>query len=187
MMTSYAGFSQEDLCSMLEYDEKTGSLFWKQRPPTTPHAKAFNARYPGKKVGRPARNGYLTFSVRLNGELRPLLAHRAIFLMKRGYLPEFIDHINRVKSDNRIENLRESSRQLNEANKKPGKRNSSGYKGVVFDVARQRWAAYIRVDGKSKNLGRFDCVDDAEMAYNAAAAQAFGCHAVLNDIAGLQR
>lgn len=59
-------------------------------------------------------------------------AHRVVFYMHYGYMPDYIDHINGVRHDNRIENLREATLSQNGMNKKVSPRNSLGLKGVSF-------------------------------------------------------
>jgi AP2-like factor (euAP2 lineage) len=59
---------------------------------------------------------------------------------------------------------------------------TSPYKGVSFDKARLKWAAYIKYDGKVKNLGRFDNEEEAAVKYNEYASKYFGEHAFLNEI-----
>ena len=78
-----------------------------------------------------------------------------------------IDHINGVKYDNRIENLRLATSSQNSCNTKKYKNNTSNYKGVHF--FQNKWVAVIRVNGKKKYLGRFDTAEFASEAYKAAA------------------
>ena len=82
--------------------------------------------------------------------------HRLIFLLLKGYLPKLIDHINRDKLDNRIENLREASKSENMLNS-----DRSEYGGVCFDSSRGKWKAYTKKNGKQSFLGRFDTEEEA--------------------------
>lgn len=63
-----------------------------------------------------------------------IAAHRLVYLLHHGVIPEnmVIDHINGVRSDNRIENLRLVTLELNNRNTKTRKDNKSGVKGVYF-------------------------------------------------------
>ena len=85
-----------------------------------------------------------------------------------------IDHINGDTLDNRPENLREATRSENEMNKLPGKRNSSGIKGVSWEKRRSKWRAQITVNGEYKYLGSFGTRDEAESAYIAASIEMHG-------------
>lgn len=110
-------------------------------------------------------------------------AHRVIFLMHHGYLPEVIDHINRIRDDNRIENLRDAGTEgNNQANQTHQTGRSSQYKGVCWDAARGKWSAYVKQAGQRWNLGRFSSEEQAASAYNAKAIELFGEFANLNEI-----
>lgn len=94
-----------------------------------------------------------------------------------------VDHKNRNALDNRKENLRIATTSQNNANKEKYLGDcSSKYKGVYYSKDRNKWMAYIRIDGKMKNLGRFSLEEDAALAYNRAALEAFGEFAVLNQL-----
>lgn len=112
---------------------------------------------------------------------RRVAAHRVIFLMHHGYLPAVIDHINRIRDDNRIENLRDAVTEgNNQGNQSHQVGRSSKYRGVCWDAARGKWAAAVKCGGKRFNLGRFSCEHQAAAAYNAKASESFGDFANLN-------
>lgn len=75
--------------------------------------------------------------------------------------PQEIDHINGDPADNRPENLRAVSHQVNQQNQRRRADNSSGVTGVYWNKSANKWQAYIRTDGRMKYLGVFDSVDDA--------------------------
>lgn len=83
--------------------------------------------------------------------------------------------------DNRRCNLRESTMQQQNFNKKKYK-GSSAYKGVSFRKDKNKWAAYIRKDGTLKHLGFYDDEKEAGKAYNSAAETLFGEYACLNNL-----
>lgn len=81
--------------------------------------------------------------------------HRVIFLYFHGYMPEKeVDHIDRNKYNNKIENLREVSWQCNARNSKIEIRNTSGIKGVNWNKRDKYWRAFIKVDGKFYHIGK---------------------------------
>lgn len=86
-----------------------------------------------------------------------------------GYWPsEDVDHINHDKADNRIANLRELNRSLNQQNQiRAHKDNKTGYLGVYRNkIGRtQPYVASIFVEGKAVHLGAFDTAEEAHAAY----------------------
>ena len=79
-----------------------------------------------------------------------------------------VDHINRIRTDDRIENLRWATQEEQNQNQVYMLRtNTSGVRGVRWDKANAKWRAVIRVNGTQLHLGYFDDVHDAESAYQA--------------------
>lgn len=85
-----------------------------------------------------------------------------------------VDHKNRIKHDDRWENLRIATRSKNMGNMATRGANTSGIPGVVWDKTRGKWRAQIRLGGRKTNLGRFDCMEQAIAKYNEAARKEFG-------------
>ena len=80
---------------------------------------------------------------------------RLIWLWHNGYIPEnYIDHINRNRSDDRIENLREVTQRCNLRNKENKSDNSSGVKGVYYQKSSGKWMARITIDSKDFYIGK---------------------------------
>jgi len=86
-----------------------------------------------------------------------------------------VDHINGVRDDNRIVNMRDVSHQDNCRNAARPRTNTSGVSGVVWDKPHKKWRAEIRANGKMKNLGRFAIFDDA-VAVRKSAEVEYGYH-----------
>lgn len=91
-----------------------------------------------------------------------------------------VDHINGDGLDNRRENLRIVTPQLNQANSRKHAEARSRFKGVSWSEAAQRWRAYIAVGRKQTHLGLFDDEISAARAYDAKARELFGEHAFTN-------
>ena len=123
-----------------------------------------------------------TYSVRFRNIL--YVNSRIIFYLKTRLDPGNldVDHINRVSTCNSKNNLRLATRSDNQRNKKIQRNNTSGYKGVCWDKARNKWKSGIHVNGKIINLGRFDTKEEAARVYNEAALKYFGEFAYLNVI-----
>lgn len=117
-----------------------------------------------------------------------ILAHRVVFFIHNKFIPPEIDHINRVRHDNRIENLRcAMTHSKNLGNQSIQKRvKSSAYKGVCWDKNRRKWMASIKVMRKRIFIGRFQSEEQAAVAYNNAASRIFGEFANLNEIKGVK-
>ena len=144
----------ERLDSILEYEQQTGILRWKAT---------------GRIAGSISKRGYVNISI----DNRFYRAHRVAFAMfHRRWPAGEIDHINRVKSDNRISNLRECSRSENGRNRGLPKSNVSGFRGVFWDSGRGKWRSAITIDGERTMLGRFDTAEEASGAFLLAEAQA---------------
>jgi len=105
-----------------------------------------------KQVGSLHKSGYL--HGRVNS--KNYKVHRLAWYLYYGEFPkENIDHINGIRTDNRIGNLRDVSFLENGRNQKKPKRNTSGVQGVYSQKGRPHWYAQIRVNGKNIFLGSF--------------------------------
>ena len=102
--------------------------------------------------------GYIKIS--FNGKKYP--AHRVAWAIHYGAWPaKQIDHINGVRSDNRITNLRECTCIENARNMKKPNRNTSGFVGVNWCKKNKAWNARIGLNRKRVNLGYFANLNDA--------------------------
>jgi hypothetical protein len=97
--------------------------------------------------------------------------HRLAWLYVHDRWPQGVtDHINRVRTDNRIANLREVTRGQNNQNSRRRKDNTSGHPGVTWFKRTAQWRAYIQAGGKVHSLGYFTDLDAAVAARKAAEA-----------------
>jgi len=136
----------------LIYDQKTGSFLWKYK--NKAHPRLF-----GKKAGA-IRDGYVV--IKINGSAYK--AHRLAWFIYYGTQPNVIDHINGVRNDNRIENLRSVSTKDNTRNH--GRIiNGSLLPCGVRKLPSGKYQARIRDGEKSITIGTFGSVDLAKSAY----------------------
>lgn len=168
-MASKALPSPEVLRQLLRYDPETGKLFWRWRDDVP---KSWNTKWAGKEaLTADDGEGYSAGKI-FKHRFR---AHRVIWAIVYGHWPEqSVDHINGLRSDNRIENLRKATLSENQWNKSASKRNTSGFKGVTWHSVTGKWQARVSKHGDTKYLGLFTNVDDAAAAYSAAASKMHG-------------
>ena len=145
--TKHTTLPIEELRALLAYDPKTG-LFTRI------------------STGRPAlctlrADGYLWG--RVKGKL--LLAHRAAWATTHGYWPGIIDHINRVRTLNRIDNLREVEAEMNCANTITTGQGRAGFRGVGFLPSANKFVARCA----SQYLGCYSAPEEAARAFDAEA------------------
>jgi hypothetical protein len=158
---------QVELRQIFRYEPETGKLFWLPREGNISWNKVFG----GKEAGCLDSKGY----VRIRTEGRVWVAHRVIWKLVHGDDPEFIDHINGTRSDNRLENLRSVTQTENARNTARHRTNTSGCTGVFWHSRESRWYAVISVNSKRKVLGSFKD-KDAAIAARKAAEQELGYH-----------
>lgn len=152
--------TQERLKELLEYDPETGVFVWK----ITRRGKA----KAGARAGAINNNGYEHIWI----DQIAYKSHRLAWLYVNGSWPaRAIDHINRIKSDNRITNLREATKAQNGWNRGKNSNNTSGYPGVSWHKTVGKWSARIRIDSARKHLGYFDTPEEANAAYVRAKAE----------------
>ena len=134
--------NQQKLKNKLSYNKLTGVFKYKNQ---------CGLMIAGDIAGTPS-NGYI--QIRFNGKVER--AHRLAWLYVYGIEPKHqIDHINHIRSDNRIINLRIVTNSENAKNKSITSKNKSGIVGVFRDEVNNKWKAQIKVDGKVINLGRY--------------------------------
>ncbi len=131
-------------------------------------------RIAGKKSEIGKRTGTLGYGYwLLCADGHQYAAHRIAWFMHYGVEPDGpIDHINCVRDDNRICNLRLASIAQNNANKAANKNNTHGFKGVTR--VNKRWQAQIKNGYRNVYLGTFDTPEDAHAAYLTKARELFG-------------
>jgi len=138
--------TQDELIKLFEY--RDGNLYWKECI--------------GKRVKIGALAGWTdTEYKKVRIKNKPYAIHRIIFMMKHGYVPEQVDHIDGNKFNNCIENLRPANNSTNQQNVGIQKNNKSGIKGVCWHKASNKWVVQLGINGKPKHFG---CYFDKEVA-----------------------
>jgi hypothetical protein len=160
--SNYEKLAAIDVSKHIEYDKDTGIFKWINCP-----KKSFN----GNVLGTPDKDGYLTAKFM---QVRYRLHRLAWYIAYGAFPPDQIDHINGVKTDNRIVNLRLANNSENNCNRTV--RNKLGVKGVRKHG--KRYQALICKDRKRILLGSFLTITEASAAYRHAAKQLHGefCH-----------
>ena len=140
------------------FNYSEGKIFWNEKPSFKTKLE-WNGKTPGKEAGTLNLKGYV--NVKLNKKMYK--AHRIIWEMHNGQIPNGmqIDHINRVRDDNRIENLRLATNQANQRNYSKKKNNTTGFNGVAYHKLTGKCYAHVGVDGKTKFSRLFETIDEA--------------------------
>ncbi len=147
----------ERLIELFDYDPDTGVFI---RKVATANVKA------GKITGSVNTGGHLGFRV----DRRMYLAHRLAWFYVYGEWPDSqIDHINGVKTDNRIENLRKATYSINAQNLRNARKdNKTGFLGVCWKKSSKKFIAQIQIAGRVCHLGMFETAEKAHEAYITA-------------------
>lgn len=143
--------SLEEARACVSYDPTTG-LFHRKH--------GLGGIAAGAVSGSVNSHGY----VQLRVNWRLVKAHRLAWLMTHGYWPTAIDHINGIRTDNRLGNLRESDKRRNGQNMRCHR---EGHLPGTRYTPSGKWAAQLTVKGKRKHIGLFDTAQDAHEAYMA--------------------
>lgn len=150
--------THEDVAKVLDYCPETGQLRWK----VTDRVKRA-----GSLAGSRNVTGYI--NVKLFG--RTYKAHRLAWLLIYGSWPVAqVDHINRIRDDNRAANLRAATPYENAQNRATVRPDGSPV-GVTWHVSGNAWQAEISANGRSHYLGLFKTREMAAAAYREAKAR----------------
>lgn len=174
--------SVEVVRELLDYDPQTGAFTWKERDvkffSDDVARRKWNTRFKGKPaLCTLSHNGYMYGAI--FGE--NWSTHRIAWLHHHGEVPREVDHINGDRTDNRIANLREVSREENCRNSAKGSKNTSGHIGISWSKGMKAWDVRIR----KERLGHFKNFDEAVAARKAAEAR-LGFHPNHGRVAALK-
>lgn len=146
--------TQAELKQKLHYDPETGIF-------------TFIGRAQGKVAGNKTKKGYIYIHL-VQGFF---MAHKLAWLYVHGYMPDRIDHEDRINDHNAIKNLRECTRGQNRANStaNAGRKLPKG----VYE-RNGRYRTWIKANGVMHHLGTFDVMEDAAIMYRCYAIHYFG-------------
>ena len=150
----------EEVARLFTYDRETGVLYWRNK-----NRNSIRRNYvAGSSKG--TRDGYRR--VRVNGKI--CQEHRVIMMLCFGHIPENaeIDHINHVRDDNRLVNLRFVTRSENRKNQSVSSKSTTGVTGVYFSKAKKKYIAQIKVNREVIYLGIFETLEEAAEARRQA-------------------
>ena len=148
--------TQERLKELLHYDEDTGVFVWRH--------SSFGVNE-GDIAGCENSNGYIR--IKIDGQ--SYKSHRLAVLYCIGSWPvNQIDHIDGVRTNNSIFNLREATQTENVRNSRIFHNNTSGVKGVNWNKLKCKWQARLSTDVGRKHLGYFTTIEEADKVVRAA-------------------
>jgi hypothetical protein len=151
--------TQEYLKSILRYDPETGLFTWAKK---IPHSKSI------AQAGGLCSQKY--WRIKINK--RSYKAHRLAWLYVYGAMPDGqIDHINGIRSDNRMVNLRQAQASDNALNRTLVAKSTSGMLGVTYRKTSHTYVARLQVNGKRITIGYYDCPQKALQAYLSKKAE----------------
>lgn len=158
----------ERVAQLLHYDPETGWFTRTGKAPRTHRVgKRNRSKNLGVRAGTKHRVGYRYVCI----DYVKYPEHQLAFLLMTGEWPACqVDHINRVKDDNRWCNLRLATRNNldNGQNVGVGERNKSGVTGISWNSKHEQWYVFIKADKRQHYLGHFSDIFEAACARKSA-------------------
>lgn len=147
----------EEAKELFIYDRDTGIIKWRR---TSNHQRA------DLVAGSRSGDGYTQFNFK--GKIYK--AHRIAMLLAYGFYGDQldVDHINHIRDDNRLVNLRFVTKADNQRNLSISSRNTSSVTGVYYHKGTRKYMARIKVDGVNIYLGIFATLEEATEVRRAA-------------------
>ena len=150
----------EEANRLFRYCHETGKVYWRV---DTKYNKTA-----GKEAGTKLVRGPLTHRhIKVNR--KRYFTHVVAWLLVHGVHPvSMLDHANGNGEDNRMLNLSEKTTQGNARNSSVRSDSSTGVVGVSWYKRKQKYSAYIKVDGVKLHLGYYESIADAIAARKQA-------------------
>ena len=141
------------------YDRETGIIKWRKKA---------NGRRGNLVAGGTNFNGDGYTQINFKGKLYK--AHRIAMLLSYGFYGEGleVDHLNHIRDDNRLDNLRFVTRTGNQRNRSRNSNNTTGVTGVYYHKGTRKYMANIKVNGMNIYLGYFATLEEATEVRRAA-------------------
>lgn len=156
-----SGLTRDRLDELFDINVEAGTMKWKDSP-----RPGLN----GKDAGC-LSHGYIVITIKR----RVFRRSRLVWFYVHGKWPSVqVDHENLVKSDDRINNLRDATISQNLCNTPIYANNKSGCKGVDWRPKKQRWRARIAIGKKRVSLGHYEALEDAIAARQSVLAEYHG-------------
>lgn len=150
--------TQDRLKELLHYDPATGVFTWLVRAGPRSAGSVAGCLHPSP--------GGLYWGITVDG--RFYYAHQLAFFYMTGAFVDEGDHKDTVGTNNAWSNLRPCTSSQNTANRKRPKHNTSGVKGVFWEISAKKWRARIYFQRRSFECGLFDNIQDAAKAREIA-------------------
>jgi hypothetical protein len=152
-----------DLTELIRFDENSGEYSWRYRSLKWFKRPAdqvmWNKRFAGAKLFQSKTSGGYN-QIGLLGKIYK--AHRIVWAFHHGEWPKgFIDHVNGVRDDNSIANLRVVTSEENAKNASVSSKNKSGYPGVRWDPKMRKWRVQISKNRRRQHLGFYSTLEEA--------------------------
>jgi len=158
--------TQEILREHFRYEPETGHFFWAKQ-------SRFKQRNLNEPLNMRDKDGYIVVCTTLSGKSKNYRVHRLIWVYVHGQISNQIDHINGVRNDNRLCNLRELTHQQNMMNRSQHK-SKSGFRGIYKANGKtDSWAAEITYKGIKHYLGVYKTPEEANLVYERKRLELF--------------
>ena len=158
----------ERIKEFLKYEPDTGKFFWVKN---NLRDKTWHSNFEGKEAGSLKPSGYIN----IHFEYKRYQAHKLAWYFMTGEWPDKdVDHIDRIRNNNKWDNLSLASKQQNRFNSICPVNSISGVKGVSFIKRLGKWKSRITYEGKTYSLGCHLTMEEAKEAYETKAKELHG-------------